>query len=360
MSKSKSKLKSSVQKFYEDFGVSKNSSKQLKSELLYNLLKKPVKDKSTNAPHTYVPEKNAVHQADLLFLPNDHGYKYALVVTDLATRATDIAPLKTKDSGEVAKAFKTIYKRKVLDTPSVMQVDAGSEFAGEVKRYFDSEKTYLRVGKAGRHRQQAAVEAKNQIIGKALHLRMTAEELNTGETAREWVAVLPRLVEILNKRLIVKPMVEQDATGCNGDSCNMLDVGTKVRVMLDEPRELTTGQKLHGKFRSTDIRWESEPTEIEEVSLRPNQPPLYITKKYPTVGYTKNQLQIVPTKESKPSPVTQIKFIVEDILKQKKVKGKLYYLVKWYKYNETTWEPASTIREDVPDIVKAFSSRQRI
>lgn len=354
-----SKSKSSVQKFYEDFGVSKNSSKQLKSELLFNLLKKPVKDKKMNVPHTYVPEKNAVHQADLLFLPNDHGYKYALVVTDLASRATDIAPLKTKDSAEIAKAFKTIYKRNVLDVPSVMQVDAGNEFAGDVKKYFDSQKTYLRVGKAGRHRQQAAVEAKNQIIGKALHLRMTAEELNTGETAREWVSVLPKLVEILNRRLVVKPSIEQEETTCSGDSCNMLTEGTKVRVMLDEPRELTSGQKLHGKFRSTDIRWETEPTEIEEVTLRPNQPPLYITKKYPTVGYTKNQLQVVPKQENKPSASTQIKYIVEDILKQKRVKGKLYYLVKWYKYSETTWELAKNIKEDVPEIVKAFNNRQK-
>ena len=65
-------------------------------------------------PHTNNPMLNGSHQADLLFLPEDKGYKYALVVVDIATGKTDIEPLKTKQSKEVLDAMKRIYKRKYL------------------------------------------------------------------------------------------------------------------------------------------------------------------------------------------------------------------------------------------------------
>lgn len=52
---------------------------------------------------------NAVHQADLLFLPHDKlfrkVYKYALTVVDVASRFKAAEPLTSKDSFEVSKAF---------------------------------------------------------------------------------------------------------------------------------------------------------------------------------------------------------------------------------------------------------------
>jgi hypothetical protein len=41
---------------------------------------------------------------------------------------------------------------------------------------------------------------------------------------------------------------------CSGDSCTLLDVGTKVRVALDEPENLITGKVLHGKFSFAGIQ----------------------------------------------------------------------------------------------------------
>ena len=43
----------------------------------------PQKEKGAEMPSTNVYVKNGVHQADLIFLPEDRGYKYALVVVDL-------------------------------------------------------------------------------------------------------------------------------------------------------------------------------------------------------------------------------------------------------------------------------------
>ena len=77
---------------------------------------------------------NAVHQADLLFLPHDklpHGrkvYKYALKVVDVASRYKAAEPLTSKESDEVSKAFQRIYKRGPLKWSQLLQVDPGREF----------------------------------------------------------------------------------------------------------------------------------------------------------------------------------------------------------------------------------------
>ena len=71
-------------------------------------------------PKFNVSLPNAVHQADLLFLPHDklpHGrkvYKYALTVVDVASRYKAAEPLTSKESDEVSKAFLRIYKRGPL------------------------------------------------------------------------------------------------------------------------------------------------------------------------------------------------------------------------------------------------------
>jgi len=51
-------------------------------------------------------EPNAVHQADLLYLPHDRvgrrTYKYALMVVDVASRYKEAEPLTDKTAAEVA------------------------------------------------------------------------------------------------------------------------------------------------------------------------------------------------------------------------------------------------------------------
>ena len=50
------------------------------------------------------------------------------------------------------------------------------------------------------------------------------------------------------------------------------------------------------------------------------------------------------------------RFIPEKIIKQRTRKGKLQYLVKWYRYpeNRATWEPANQLEEDAPNLVDSW------
>jgi len=75
---------------------------------LSNLYKIPSKEKGDNMPHFQYPNPNIIHQADLLFLPNDNGYKFLLVVVDVGSRLCDAVPLKTKSDMEIIQAFNTI------------------------------------------------------------------------------------------------------------------------------------------------------------------------------------------------------------------------------------------------------------
>ena len=87
-------------------------SSENENSLVKNLTKTPLKEPNKVMPHTNAPVENATQQADLLFLPNDDGYKYCLVVVDIATRKVDAEPLKTKESKEVKQALQKIYKRR--------------------------------------------------------------------------------------------------------------------------------------------------------------------------------------------------------------------------------------------------------
>ena len=292
-----------IANFYNYFTVGKNS-KSLRDELLYQLYKKPIKDKKAYSPR-YEPQPSKMSiQTDTLYLPNDDGYKYALVCVDLGSRATDAEPIKNLDSKTVLKAIQTIFKRKIVYEPSqTIQVDSGSEFKGEFKKYFENNGIKIKVANTGRKRSLALAESRNKSIGTILLKRMTAQELKTGEASREWVKFLPTVIKYLNSKFEIKekdnPYNDKTPnydvifgnTRCKGKDCEIIPIGTYVRYQLDQPIG-TDEKKLYGKFRSGDIKFSIKPTKIEYVNIQPNQPIFY--KLAGRKGYyTRNQLQIV-------------------------------------------------------------------
>ena len=189
-----------IKDFYEDYGITSNNNKDLKNQELFNLYKIPKKDKELNQTHFQNYEPMKVQQADILYLPEDKGYKYALVVTDIGTRLTDAKPLKSKSSTEVVKAFENIYSGNILKKPKKIESDQGTEFKGELTKYLKKNNIYIRYGKTNRHKQQAIVERKNQTIGTALSKRMQAQELLTNEVSTEWKDDLPKVINAINRK----------------------------------------------------------------------------------------------------------------------------------------------------------------
>ena len=324
---------------------------------LNNLLKIPKRDNKENTPHTTNPTENADQQADLLFLPNDNGFKYALVVVDIATRKTDAEPMKKKTPEATLNAILKIYKRKVLKPPKLLEFDSGTEVKGEFAEYFRQHNIRILQKEPGRHRQQSVVETRNGLISKLLQKRMLAQEINTDETSREWVSFLPKVIKAINTHYTQEPqqVLGTEPVRCSGTSCKLLPIGTNVRVQLDNPIDYTSEKRLHGKFRIGDIRWTKQPQPITQLFLRPDQPPMYQVNHNDNVAYTKNQLQVVKPDEVKPSAKLQHKYTIDKLIGKKKIKGLVYYHVLW-KSGERTWEPRKELIKDVPEIVANYDS----
>jgi hypothetical protein len=132
-----------------------------------------------------------------------------------------------------------------------------------------------------------------------------------------------------------------------GETLDIIPIGTPVRVILDEPRNIQ-GIKEHGKFREVDLRWENKNRKVEQILLRPNQPPMYLISGIKNASYTKQQLQIIPKDEKLYNIESITKFKIEKLVKTRKYKNKIQYLVKWLNYSDkdNTWEN----EENIPKI----------
>ena len=349
----------SLDEYYKSFSSAPAKNRRsLHKQELYNLYKVPKKDKGLEQAHFHVNEPNAIYQADLLYLPDDKGYKYALVVADACTGITDAVPLKERSAESVLVGFKDIFSRKILPLPTdEIQCDSGSEFKGAVKKYFNDKNIGVRYAKTARSRQTPYAEARNKVIGKAVHQRQTAEQLLTNEVSVDWVEDLPIFIEYMNKHYTkiwnkkkreIEKQKDVPKDPIFTKNTVILPIGTKVRVALDKPIE-STGHKLSGHFRASDIRFDPDVEKIENVIISPDEPVLYKVsgKGNLGVGYTYNQLQVVPAGEKEP-PASVIRgvpkqYTIKEIIGKKKEKNKIFYKIRWRGYGaeDDTWEPKS-------------------
>ncbi|CAB4419721.1 unnamed protein product [Rhizophagus irregularis] len=304
---------SHLENYYKYYSLSGVPARILKGEEHYNLYKKPLKEKSTERPKVIVWKPNATHQADLAEMPVDpKGFHYFLVVVEIAGKRVDAEPLKDKTANRVLNGFVKIYRRNRIKPPTHrLETDSGSEFTND-----QSEDFHNVVSKVDEHWQR------------------NPPDIPTGS-----------------------PKVSKKT--------DLLSEGTHVRVKLDEPISVL-GTKLHGKFRTGDIRWNPNIRVIKKMILSPEQPPTYLLNgSHGRLGvsrcaYTRKELQVVPENE-RPPPDSVIRgqperFVPEQILRHRIRKGQDQYLVKWERYPDTeaTWEPASRLEEDVPDLIRKF------
>lgn len=314
------------------------------------LLQKPKKER--NPAHINIPKEEMIYQADVLYLPKDDGFKFALVVVDVADGTTDVEPLKRNTSAETAQAFQTIFRRGILPKPHVMmQVDNGSEFKKDVKKYFEKEHIILRYGKPGRSRQQAFAEQRNFLIARMVALLQTNEELITKEPARAWTKYLPQIRDAINRALerpLYKPSDEHANLPLIPKDTSILEEGTRVRILLDKPADVF-GKTLSGyKFRATDIRFDPDIKTIVQVIIKPDNPILYKVSGVPRTAYTREQLLTVDD-ESPPVKEAQNKFVIEKFVGKRKKNNKIEYLVRWRGYSpkDDTWESRISLENDL-------------
>lgn len=345
-----------IKKYYKHFNLTKVANpKHVQNELLYQLYKEPKEKAKIHFAPNY---KNEVIQCDLLYLPHDQGYKYVLVAVDIGSRLCDAEPLKNREATTVLKALERIFKRKIVNEPHEIVVDSGAEFQGEFINHFQSIGIKVRVAQVNRHRQVGLVESRNKSIGDWLMKRMTAQELNTGVVSTEWVKYLGEVVKRLNKKFEIKNPKpnESNEMKCLDGHCELLQIGDLVRHPLDYAINVHDEKRVHGKFRSADIKYSLRPTKITFIKLSPDNVPLYGLEGKKAL-YSKEVL--IPVNSDKirmPPKHLQAKHVVEKILDKKKIDDKVHFLIKW-EDEPATWEPRTTLIKEIPDLIKAYDSK---
>ena len=109
--------KSAIQKLAKASGLTKEEAERwlLKQPLYQIYLPPPKYIPRPNASMSLFAKPNDIHQADILYLPHDRYekkvYKYALNIVDVTSRYKGSYQLATKNTKEVAQAFKWIIQR---------------------------------------------------------------------------------------------------------------------------------------------------------------------------------------------------------------------------------------------------------
>ena len=259
---------------------------------LKSLYQIPIKEKGNMMPHFQV-FKDGLQQADLLFLPQDNKYNYCLVVVDIHSRICDAESITSKNTDIIVKAFEKIYKRGILKKPVEITFDSGNEFKGLTREYFENQDINVRYASTNRHRQVAMVEAKNKTIGSTLHKLMALLEIKTKKESRKWTQYLSLVVHEINKAL--PPPIDtqlSDEPYSSKSNEEILTVGTRVRTQLDYPINIVNEKRLHGIFRSSDIRWTRDIKTISDIILKPGYPIMYKVGDE-SFQRTRNQIQVV-------------------------------------------------------------------
>jgi hypothetical protein len=271
------------------------------ANLTIQLHKKPTPESTYyDMPHFQDFKAGETCQADLLYLPEDKGFKYLLVVVDDASKQIDAEALKDRKAEDIITGFTKIFKRKRIIKPKYIEVDAGSEFKGKTKKYFEGLGISIRYAETNRHRQQGLVESKNHVIGRIIFMIQNNQELETGKQNKEWVKYINQIIDLINinsvkgleKERQKHPLTDFPVWSDNNKT--LLKVGTSVRVLLNHPIEVHNDKKLSGKFRSGDIRFSKEVYLIKDILLRPDEPPLYSLDNGKSTQHTRQQLQVVP------------------------------------------------------------------
>ena len=196
-----------------------------------------------------------------------------LVVLDLASDEFDMQELKNKTPDHILKAFEKIFAREYLNKPKYsLTTDAGTEFQGILKKWLFDESIFHKVTAVGRHKQLANIDSLIRQLSTLFIGIANEKEKKTGKVSKSWLKHIPIIRKELNK--IRKKELNEDywnniysslTTHKNGKLIKQkFNVGDMVHIALDRPED-ARGNKLKGKFRVADNRYDKNPRRIKQV-----------------------------------------------------------------------------------------------
>ena len=292
--------------------------------------------------------------SDIIFLPTSNGYKYLLVMVDLATDAFDIEPLKNKNAHETLIGMKKMFARNHIKKPyASIRTDDGGEFKGEFEKYLYDNSILHKIALPFRHSQLSNVDSLCNQIDRILVGYMNLKEKETGKTYHHWTDIIDTVRKELNEmrlRSVPKDIYDYKYPIFNSKHSNKYKVGDIVYRQLDVPHNALGHQENTTKFRTGDYRWDLVPRKVDKVLYYSGKVPYrYMLDSIPNASFTEKQLLPAREKESQ--------FIVKQIIDKKIIKKQVYYLIWWKGYlkKDSTWESAKNLIEDgLQDMIDNF------
>lgn len=326
-----------MNKLLESLGINETYTKPIKKAKVYNRVR-------DNIPLM----KHYNYMADLLALPKtSKGFKYLLVVVDLATDNFDIEPMKNKEALTTLKALQAMFKRPYIKKPySSIRTDAGTEFKEEFNKWLYKNSILHISTLPDRHSQLSNVERLNRTLGRLFNGYMNKKEEETDEQYNEWTDIIDEVRTKLNKirmKKILNDPVKEKYNIPDFEREPKYKVGDVVLRLLDYPEDALGNRQPTAQFREGDYRWSRVPKKIVQVLYYTGKVPYrYMLEGFKNVSFAEHQLIPVPENEK------ETKYKVKQIIGKKKIKGKEHYLIWWKGYlkKDATWEPKDKLIED--------------
>lgn len=296
-----------------------------------------------------VPEANWNYMSDLIELPTttNGGFKWLLVVVDLATNIFDIQEMQNKEAKTTLEAFKNIIKRGILKLPEIsLKSDGGTEFRGLFNQYLLDHKIWHKTAMAYHKKQMAPVEGLNNTIARLLMNYLNDKSLEIRKDYFNWTDILPAIrieVNKYRKRDLNKLKEYQDKRFFDINVAGKPEyaIGTYVHWKIDRPTDILGKSLNDSKFRKGDRIYSLETRQIVDILYYPTTPYYrYKLKDMPHVSYSSYDL--------KPSKESEDKYLVKAIIDKKTEKSVQYYMVWWKKAlkKDSTWERKDQLVQD--------------
>jgi hypothetical protein len=297
-----------------------------------------------NIPHM----DNYNYMEDILMLPETKkGFKYLLVICDLASNDFDIEPLENKTAEDTLSAYKKMIKRKYISIPKgSIRTDSGSEFKGKFDAFLRSEGVVHRTSLPNRHKQTCLVENLNRTLSKLFMGYLNVKEEELGKEYNEWTDVVPKIRKDLNsiRHIELKAYFDpEDYPTFSFEDAGKpkFKEGQIVHEKLDWPENALGKKQPTSAFRSGDYTYSRIPKMITRVLVMNDKPYYrYILKGIPNASFS--ELELIKSRER------AHKYKVKKILKKKRLGGEVYRLVWWAgeKKKEATWEKQKELEKD--------------
>jgi len=286
-------------------------------------LHKPVKWRFKRG-RVYVDKIDEQWQADLADLSSlskyNQGYRFLLTCIDVLSKYAWVVPLKDKKGSTIISAFNTILKsgRK----PDRLQTDKGTEFTN---RHFQKLLRTEGIGffTTGNETKASIVERFNRTLKTKMWKYFTKSNKLT------YVSVLPQLIKSYNntwhrsiqtKPILVTKKNEGDVWHTLYDKDLVKHTHFKFKLG-DQVRIIKTRHVFKKGYLPN---WTEEIFSISQKIDR--YPPVYKVKDYSGEEldgtFYEQELQKIAKEESD-------SYRVEKVMKKRKRKGKMEYLVKW-------------------------------